>query len=151
MERFRVTRRTARAARILLAVFAVLLVLVVLTPSQGNGALDLTQLLAQWVASWGLPYGSTFYAVEFLANIALFVPVGVLVPLACGSMRPGVLVLAVLLGFAVSLGIEFAQMAIPGRVSDPRDLLSNTLGAVAGVVLLLLVRTLFGSRPARAA
>lgn len=138
MERFRVARRTSRVARILLAVFAVLLVLVVLTPSQGNGALDLTQLLAQWVSSWGFPYGSTFYAVEFMANMVLFVPVGVLVPLACGSVRPGVLVLAVALGFAVSLGIEFAQMAIPGRVSDPRDLLSNTLGSVTGVAILLI-------------
>ncbi|MBN9612937.1 MAG: VanZ family protein, partial [Actinobacteria bacterium] len=93
----------------------------------------------------------TYRFIEFAANIVLFVPVGVLVPLAIGSLRPRVLLLAVLVGFAVSFGIEFAQTAIPGRVSDPRDVLSNTLGAAAGVVLLLLARALFVHRTARAA
>ena len=35
--------------------------------------------------------------------------------------------------------IETAQRSIPGRVSDDRDIASNTLGAVIGVVLGLVL------------
>jgi glycopeptide antibiotics resistance protein len=36
--------------------------------------------------------------------------------------------------FFISLGIEIAQLRIPGRVSDPIDVLTNTLGAACAVI-----------------
>ena len=52
-------------------------------------------------------------------------------------------------GFFLSLSIEFAQLAT-NRVSDIDDLLTNTLGAVSGYGLwMLLGRHLFGCREER--
>lgn len=124
-------------ARTLLVGFGVALVLIVLLPSDNHQALGLLPKLARWAASFGVPYRFAFHGIEFSANIAMFVPFGVLVPLAIGSLRVGVLVVTVCAGFALSACIEIAQKFIPGRVSDPRDLLANTLGALLGVLLLL--------------
>lgn len=74
--------------------------------------------------------------VEFLANIGLFVPVGVFVLLLFGSRLWWV---AIAGGIALTSAIETAQRSIPGRVSDPRDVLANSAGAVIGVVLALVL------------
>ena len=74
--------------------------------------------------------------VEFLANIGLFVPVGVFVLLLFGSRLWWV---AVLGGMALTSAIETAQRSIPGRVSDPRDVVANSAGAVIGVALALVL------------
>lgn len=73
---------------------------------------------------------------EFLANIALFVPVGMFLLLLFGNRLWWVAVLA---SFAMTVAIETAQRAIPGRVSDERDLLANGLGALIGVVVALVL------------
>lgn len=125
-------------ARALLAVFFLLLILVVLLPSQDHAALGVVERFARWAAEFGVPYRIAFPVLEFAANILLFVPLGVLMPLAIGSVRPAVLVGTALLGLGVSLVIEFAQWWIPGRVSDPRDLFANTLGTVIGVLAVAL-------------
>lgn len=74
--------------------------------------------------------------VEFLANIGLFVPVGVFMTLLFGSRLWW---LAVAGSIALTAAIETAQRSIPGRVSDPRDLVANSGGAVVGVVLALVL------------
>ncbi|MFC6236214.1 VanZ family protein, partial [Leucobacter soli] len=142
--------RTVRIARILLGVFAVALGVVVLLPSDGHTALTLTARAARWAAeATGLPYPQVFAAIEFGANAALFLPLGLLLPLTVGGVRGDRSALprtprrtavlagfAVLTGFAVSLGIESLQRVIPGRVSDPRDVIANTLGALLGALIL---------------
>src|SRR5690554_5617527 len=77
----------------------------------------------------------TFALVEFTANIVLFVPVGVLFALLLGWSRWW---LALLLGVALTVSIEAAQLFIPNRVTDPRDVVSNSIGAVIGVAIVLL-------------
>jgi hypothetical protein len=74
--------------------------------------------------------------VEFAANVAMFAPIGLLLLLLLGRRRWWAAILA---GPLLSLVIETAQIAIPGRVPDARDLVSNSLGAVLGVVAGLLV------------
>lgn len=74
--------------------------------------------------------------VEFLANVGLFVPVGVFVLLLFGSRLWWV---AVLGSIALTSAIETAQRSIPGRVSDPRDVVANSAGAVIGVALALVL------------
>lgn len=73
---------------------------------------------------------------EFLANIALFVPVGMFLLLLLGTRLWWVALVA---SFAMTAFIEAAQRTIPGRVPDERDLLANGLGAVIGVVIALIL------------
>ena len=73
---------------------------------------------------------------EFLANIALFVPVGMFLMLLFGTRLWW---LALGASFAMTGAIEFAQRSIPGRVPDERDLVSNGLGAVIGVLVALVL------------
>jgi VanZ family protein len=77
---------------------------------------------------------------EFLANVALFVPVGMFLLLLFGTRLWW---LALTASFGLTTFIEAAQRSIPGRVPDGRDLLANGLGAVIGV-LIAVVLTLPG-------
>lgn len=78
----------------------------------------------------------TYDRLEFLANIAMFVPIGMFLVLLLGSRQWW---LALLMSVAMTVFIETVQRNIPGRVSDPRDLVANTTGAVIGIVLALIL------------
>ena len=75
---------------------------------------------------------------DVLANVVVFVPLGVLLPLVA-RVRSAPRVL--LLGFLVSLAMETAQflnslVGQGGHIADVNDLLANTLGAPLGYGLL---------------
>lgn len=72
---------------------------------------------------------------EFVANILLFVPLGVLLR---ASFPRATWVGVALLGAGVSTTIEVLQMLTP-RVSDPRDIVANATGALVGALLAALV------------
>lgn len=78
----------------------------------------------------------TYALVEFIANVALFIPVGVLFVLMLGWRRWW---LAVILGVALTVSIEAAQLVLPDRVTDPRDIVSNSIGSTIGVAIVLAV------------
>jgi VanZ family protein len=78
----------------------------------------------------------TYDHVEFTANIVMFVPIGLFLVLLLGRRLWW---LAVLACVAMTGVIETAQRFIPGRVSDVRDLLSNSIGGCLGVVVALIV------------
>lgn len=73
---------------------------------------------------------------EFVANIALFVPVGMFLLLLFGNRLWW---LALAASFAMTTAIETVQRFIPGRVSDERDLVANGTGAVIGVLVALIL------------
>lgn len=73
---------------------------------------------------------------EFLANIGLFVPIGMFLLLFFGA---GGWWLAGLGSFATTALIETLQRQIPGRVPDERDLLANTIGGLIGVAVALVL------------
>jgi glycopeptide antibiotics resistance protein len=73
---------------------------------------------------------------EFLANIALFVPIGVFLLLLFGA---GGWWLAAIGSFAMTAVIETLQRQIPGRVSDDRDVLANGIGALIGIAIALVL------------
>ena len=73
---------------------------------------------------------TTGYLSEMAFNVALFVPVGLLAALLIPRRRWP---LALVAGFAFTTLIELVQVPELDRVSDPRDLVMNTSGAVLGV------------------
>lgn len=83
---------------------------------------------------------------EFLANIALFVPVGMFLMLLFGTRLWW---LALASSLAMTSAIEVAQRSIPGRVPDERDLVANGLGAVIGIVVALVLTAPAAVRRAR--
>jgi VanZ family protein len=87
--------------------------------------------------------------VEFLANIGLFVPLGAFLLLLVGSR---LWLVALAAGVVLTSMIESAQQAIPGRVSDPRDVAANSIGMFVGIavtLVLTLPRTLRRRRRSR--
>ena len=78
----------------------------------------------------------TFDRAEYLANVAMFLPVGMFLLLLFGS-RLWWLALALAIGLTSS--IETVQRVIPGRVSDERDIAANTLGAAVGILVALVL------------
>jgi glycopeptide antibiotics resistance protein len=78
-----------------------------------------------------------YSALEFTANVGMFIPVGVLLALLLPPRRWWV---AVLIGFAMTVTIETAQLFIPGRFSDVRDIVANTAGAAVGVAIVRMIR-----------
>ncbi|MGH2684990.1 MAG: VanZ family protein [Actinomycetota bacterium] len=65
---------------------------------------------------------------DVVVNVLAFLPFGFLL----GRRR---LLLAVILGFAVSLTMELGQMFLPAREPSGADLITNTAGAALGVLL----------------
>ena len=78
--------------------------------------------------------GFTYADLEFCSNIAMFAPIGLLLVLLFGRRRWWA---AVLICVAMTVFIESAQAFIPSRVSDPRDLLANSIGALVGILIAL--------------
>jgi VanZ family protein len=74
--------------------------------------------------------------IEFLANIGLFVPLGVFLLLLVG-VRLWLVALAA--GIVLTSMIENIQRSIPGRVSDPRDVAANSIGMFIGIGLALVL------------
>lgn len=102
----------------------------VLNPWHLHDALDAP--IARTLGSLGL------HAAEFAANIALFVPLGLLVALLLPRRRWWVALVALV---ALSLGIEIVQaVALSFRQPSPRDVLANSVGAAIGVGASLLFR-----------
>ena len=74
--------------------------------------------------------------IEFLANIGLFVPLGVFLLLLVGTR---LWLVALAAGIVLTSVIENAQRSIPGRVPDPRDVAANSIGMAIGVALALVL------------
>ena len=130
------------AARVVLAIlsagylWAVAWVTLRARPYGSDIASALDRLLA-WFAERESTAWITFDRVEFAANVAMFVPLGIFAVLWFGVRGWWT---APVLGFLTSGAIELAQAVfLDSRVSDARDLLSNTLGAVVGMLLMLLL------------
>jgi len=90
----------------------------------------------------------TYPTIEFTANVLMFVPIGLFLLLLFGRRLWW---LAVIMGVLLSAAIEFTQLFLPGRVSDVRDLASNSLGALIGVLVALVVTWPAAARRRRAA
>ena len=121
---------------ILIPVYLAAVAWITLTPAPGDPAGNplLREVLRTLSAVPGLGWVD-YDVAEFSANVLLFVPMGVLFTVLLGVWRWW---LAVAFGVAATLIIEFVQLFIPERVSDPRDLQANTLGTLIGVLIVAL-------------
>ena len=81
---------------------------------------------------------------EVIGNIALFVPIGFLLPLLWKRFEKIWVVLLCCL--SISLAIEIIQLAISLRATDVDDLIMNALGGIIGYLAYALIRRLTKSK-----
>ena len=154
--RYRGRRKPVSLPREILLLVSVLyisgLVAVTLSPnrssrliSQGRGGIDLRPSVASLAcASSSLPEGSTaraFCIHNARGNLALFFPLGILLPLVWPRLR---LRQTILIAIALSLSIETAQYLSSAwgsyRAADINDSILNVAGAGIGLVLMSILR-----------
>lgn len=133
--------------RIALAVAAAYLLAVALvvfwpTPVDRQGAGALHEALS-WLHGHGMPKFINYNAVEFSANIVMFVPMGFFASSYFKNARVGIVV-----GALASCLIELAQaLLLPERFATGLDVLANTIGAGLGALLYYLIKPRQGGLP----
>ncbi len=130
----------------LAVVVAILIAYGSLYPFTFRDAGSLSADISHFLGSWRQP---TYSRGDVLANLLLYIPLGVVVTLAFSQdmSRALAAILAGLGGAALSLFIELAQFFDAGRVSAFSDFALNVVGTLAGGVIALLA----GGRLAKAA
>ena len=92
----------------------------------------------------GVPEAFGYNALEFTANIGMFVPLGFLLGLAL-ARRAWWVAIFLLPGF--SAAIEFVQgIALDERVSTVLDVLANTIGGYLGLLFAMILRAMIHAR-----
>lgn len=118
-------------------VYAALLAMIAFQPMPvGRSAYPFIIRSVSRLREYGAPEWVSYTSVEFVANILLFVPLGVVVVLLVGPRRWW---WGVLVGFAISGGIELGQLLfLSHRVATVNDVVANTGGAFLGAALAAL-------------
>lgn len=96
------------------------------------------QLFRAWIEAWNQFTLQSWLNV--MLNIALFVPLGFLLPILCRWVDKWYRML--LAGFGTSLLVECIQLITCRGIFDVDDLFTNTLGAMLGWSMMMLLRTL---------
>jgi VanZ family protein len=132
------TWRSRRFATGLAVTYGVALALVGFwgSPVDAAGGPWLTRVLAA-AHRQGLPERIDYAAVESLANVVYFVPLGLLVVLLAGARWWWA---AIAVGLVVSTCIETGQaLFLPARTGTVDDILANGVGALVGAVVGVLL------------
>jgi hypothetical protein len=120
-------RAHRRQAAALLLAYVALIGLVTLTPDSVDRGV---------YPYHGIP-AFRYSMIEEAANVALFVPLGMLGVLALGRRRWWLVAIA---GTTLSASVELTQGAfLPGRVASLGDVAENGLGALVGAALAVLL------------
>ncbi|MGL5694961.1 MAG: VanZ family protein [Peptostreptococcaceae bacterium] len=82
----------------------------------------------------------THAIINIIGNIIMFLPVGFLVPLISSDL--GSLKKTILIGFKISLLIEFTQLFLI-RATDVDDLILNTTGTILGYLIFIIFKRIF--------
>ena len=99
-------------------------------------------LFRAWREAWN--NFSVLNWANVLLNVALFVPLGGLLPLLWKKCRKWYVTLPI--GFGLSLAIELVQLAFCLGSCDVDDLFTNTLGAVIGYFCIMAFLSLFNEK-----
>ena len=132
----------AIVARVLLIPYAIVLALIVWLPdSAASRVTGIVFRLARFVSEHaGVSLSTSYTVFEFAANIALFIPFGLLIAAAWPRTNAWWIIL---LGFSASAAIELVQTLLPSRYPTLSDVIANTLGAIIGCCAVRL----FAPRP----
>ena len=116
------------------------------TPVDKGGHDSLLSAL-DWLQGRGAPGWLSYNFVEFSANIALFMPIGLLGVILLGARHWW---LAILAGFMTSFCIELGQLLfLPARFATVNDVIANTIGALLGTLLALALIGILHVLPVR--
>jgi len=128
-----------------MTVYLLAVAVVTLTPATEGGHSPIWYIM-QFLHRFAGTGWVTEPRLELAANVVMFVPLGLLgVPLVGRSRWWWVIVAGVLL----TCFIETAQLGIPGRVTDVRDIVANSCGAALGTAVCLAVYRLWALRRPR--
>ena len=103
--------------------------------------------LLEWAHGAGLPAEIDLVTLEVVANVVMFVPLGLLLATSRRVPRPWHAVAA---GLALSAAIETVQIALPGRYPTVQDVAANTAGAAVGAAAVVARRAWRARRARRA-
>jgi len=148
MKELFITETRARLRTWLAIGYALFIVYASLSPFTGwrEQGLNFTEVLAA-------PLSLTYTAFDTVVNLLSYLPFGLLAGLMLRARfgAPISAMLALCLGILLSAGMEYLQMYLPGRISSNMDLLSNSMGALAGTLLAMSMssRTRIFSRMTR--
>lgn len=126
--------RRALVARIVLALVLLAVAAILLWPTRpATGAQNALEAWFERLHRRGLPTWLGFGSIEFLANVAMFVPLGFLTVLGWPGRQLWVPVTGWLL---FSAAAELIQATLEAdRVGDCRDVLANSIGALIGCLI----------------
>ncbi|KQX05672.1 MULTISPECIES: VanZ family protein [unclassified Leifsonia] len=138
--------RRRRLAAVLMAVYLLVLALVVLWPEPVDKPAN-HEVYASiiWFHQLGLDW-VTYDMIEFTSNVVMFLPFGIILTVLLGRRLWW---LSTLAAVVLSTAIELTQLLLlPDRYPSVRDVIANSIGALIGSLLVLLVGTLMarGSR-----
>ena len=102
-------------------------------------------LFRAWREAWN--NFSTKNWANVLLNIAMFGPLGFLLPLMRKKFRKWYVTIPV--GFATSMVIELLQLAMGRGICDVDDLFCNALGAAMGYFVIMAILSLFNEKGKR--
>ena len=102
-------------------------------------------LFRAWREAWN-NFSAKNWA-NVLLNVAMFVPLGFLLPLLGKPFRKWYVTIPA--GFGASLAIELLQLAMGRGICDVDDLFCNTLGAVIGFFFVMTVLSLLREKGKR--
>lgn len=131
-----------------LVLYTIFILVVTLSPAQmdvsyQNAVIRLLDVLHRN----GVPQWFGYGEVEFLANIAMFVPFGFLVAILLPQKLS---LLTVLVGPGFSAFVEnFQRQFLDERVASIYDVYANSAGAIGGLILAALLRAVVHARDRR--
>ena len=138
------TIRLRRVAAVLLVAYLALLLYLTIFISFSFGPGKKLNLRPFEMMVQDIRTGGAGLIINFFGNIAVFAPLGVLLPVVFG--RRWGLLRVTLAGMFLSLGIETTQWLCGFRVADIDDVILNTLGASIGYGVFAIGRKLLTSR-----
>ena len=101
------------------------------------------QLIIDHLKGDGLAFAS-YGLIEFVANVVLFIPLGLLV---AALMRRGQRWVSFAITVAASLTIELGQfLFLPERDPSALDVIANSIGGAIGVAIIAFLSWAFGGR-----
>lgn len=134
---------TRRILAVALAIYTAFVLFVTLTPRiPGTGTVAiLVNSVLGYFHDRGLLVGVQYDDIEFLANIGMFVPLGVLAMIIWRAWW------VLPMGTALSGFVELYQaLLLPGRVGEWRDVLSNSIGFLLGASVVIVIHRFWSNR-----